>query len=272
MDYRQIAELEEARQAVGTAEVALHSEQVAGGIMSFAGIGSWANQACGLGLDGPVSDADLDRFVDFYVERGVEPKLEVCPFADETLIKGLAARGFELREFENVLFRDLSIEHDLRGLLEQGWPHDLDLVHVEPGNKPQVRTFVEVSTSGFRPPDQPIDDVFFDVTSRVVQHPRCDHYLAMVEGKPVGGGGMESSGEIACLFGTSVLPEFRRRGIQAALIVRRLERARELSCRWGVIHTLPGIATERNSRRLGFELAYTKVIMAKPGNGLSVSP
>ena len=104
---RDIAILEEGRQARGTADVGRESEEIAGGWMTFAGNGSWANQACGLGLQGPVTDEDLDRLVEFYDSRGVEPRIEVCPFADETLIAGLSSRGFRLREFENVLAREL---------------------------------------------------------------------------------------------------------------------------------------------------------------------
>ena len=38
-----------------------------------------------------------------------------------------------------------------------------------------------------------------------------------------------------------------------------------------VIHTSPGIATERNARRLGFVMAYTKVVMTMPREGLASS-
>ena len=85
-----IARLEEARQAASTAasvELALRSdpkcshycvEPCADGSMCFAGFGSWWNQACGLGLHGEVSGQDIDRMIDFYVSRGVEPKIEVA--------------------------------------------------------------------------------------------------------------------------------------------------------------------------------------------------
>jgi len=272
MDYFEIARLEEARQALGTAEAAAEKEEIAGGWMCFSGIGSWMNQACGLGLDGAVEDHDLDRLVEFYTSRAVEPKLEVCPFAHETLIAGLAQRGFEVREFENVLFRTVKTGDELRSRMEHGWPTGLELIPVDPTNQSQVATFVDVATSGFRPPGEPVSSVMFESIRSVVEHPRCDHYLGVIDDVAVGGCGMETTTEVACLFGTSVLPEYRRRGIQAAMIARRAERARELGCELVAIHTRPGIATERNSRRLGFEMAYSKVVMAMPGEGLAVSP
>ena len=60
--------------------------------------------------------------------------------------------------------------------------------------------------------------------------------------------------------------------VQAALIARRLEHARDQGCELVTIGSRPGIATERNAARLGFYVAYTKVIMAMPGEGLTSSP
>ena len=83
---------------------------------------------------------------------------------------------------------------------------------------------------------------------------------------------METTPEVACLFGTSVLPRFRRRGVQQALMLRRLERARERGCLLCVIHSRPGISTERNAARLGFFMAYSKAALALAGPGLEASP
>lgn len=269
---RDIAVLEEERQARGTAEIGRESEQIAGGWMTFVGEGSWANQACGLGLQGTVTDEDLDRLVEFYVSRSVEPRIEVCPFAHESLITGLSSRGFQLREFENVLARKLRSNEDLRTLHPHGWPEDLILVHVDPANDVEVRTFAEVSTQGFRAEGEPLADVFEETTTKMVRHARCDSFLARIQDEDVGGGAMESSKQVACLFGTSVVPAHRRKGVQAALILRRLERARERGCSLAVIHSRPGISTERNALRMRFFVAYTKVVLAMPGSGLAPSP
>ena len=69
-----------------------------------------------------------------------------------------------------------------------------------------------------------------------------------------------------------VRPAFRGRGIQQALIAVRLGRARERGCTIACIHSRPGIPTERNAARLGFALAYHKVVLVRPGPGLAPSP
>lgn len=267
----EIAALEEARQACGTSEIARESEQIAGGWMSFAGEGSWANQACGLGLHGPISEADLDRLVTYYTSRGVEPQIEVCPFVHETLIIGLAERGFQLREFENVLYRELKADENLQTLYSHHFPEDLALTHVDPADAAQIESYANVSTQGFRAADEPLREVDAIATKKMVKHARCDAFLAKIGEVDAGGGAMESSGEIACLFSASVQCNYRRRGIQTALMIRRLERARDRGCSLAVVHSAPNKTTERNARRLGFTLAYTKVILVMPGRGLKPS-
>lgn len=254
----EIALREERRQALAIPELAAEAETVAGGVMCFGGADSWANYAVGLGLDGPVHGDELDRVVTFYRDRGVAPAVEVSPFAHDSLLHGLAERGFVLREFETVLARTIGADERL---LPTPWPQGLEIVEVDPRNDDQVRTFIDVSTSGFRPEGQPLDDANEVLTRRMVEHPRSRCFLALVDGVPAGGGGVEIGEGVACLFGTSVLPAFRRRGIQGALILRRLERCRDDGGTLAVIHSKPGAATDRNALRLGFALAYTRVVL-----------
>ena len=63
------------------------------------------------------------------------------------------------------------------------------------------------------------------------------------------------------LFGASTRPQFRRRGIQAAFLQRRLADAAREGCDIAMITTLPGSDSHRNVARRGFELLYTKISM-----------
>ncbi len=260
----EIARLEEDRQAVGTADIATEAVAIAGGWMCYEAPGSWSNQAAGLGLAGPVSDAELDALVAFYETRKAEPRIEVCPFVDDSLVVGLAERGFVLCEFENVLARELTADEDLRAIAPHGSPAGLTIERVDAADAERVALFADVSSSGFRAEGTAVPPSDLALTTRIAAHPRCDSYLAMIDDEPAGGGSMEVGEHVGSLFSTSVLPAYRRRGIQAALIVQRLERARERGCRLVCIHSQPGIPTERNAARLGFAIAYTKVLMVKP--------
>ncbi len=73
---------------------------------------------------------------------------------------------------------------------------------------------------------------------------------------------------MACLFGATTLPPYQRRGIQSALIAHRLDAARRAGASLATIGSAPAHHTARNAMRHGFQLAYAKVILVRPGEGL----
>lgn len=279
----EIARMEEHRQAVGTSEIAPEWEAIAGGRMCAGEAGGWINQACGLGLEGPVSGDEIDRFIAFYESRGSEPKIEVCPFADESLTRGLFERGFLLKEFEAVFARELTAGEDLDALAPGVTLADGRRVVIEriDPSAPDAEALAEVNSrvgmSGFLPEGQTeITEGMLEIGRQMLRHERTT--LANVyavgpggEKEAVAAYGMESAPPVASFFGVTVLAAFRNRGIQRLLIVDRLKRAREQGCDIACIHCHPGIPTERNALRLGFRLAYHKVAMVRPGAGLTSS-
>lgn len=267
-DRLALARLEEDRQAVATAELARESEPLAGGTMAFDGPDSWANQAAGQGLHGPVTDAELERLVAFYVERGHEPRIEVASVADESLHAGLAARGFVLAEWEHVLARVLTPNETLAAPPVEG----LELERLDPSDDAAVRRWALLSMSGFYPEGEAPPEAAVALGEACARHPRSTSFVARLNGTPVGAAGLEVRGSAAALFATSVLPAARRRGVQRALIAARLAHARAHGARLACIHSRPNIPTERNALRAGFFLAYPKAVLVKRGEGLRASP
>lgn len=261
LDLHDALVAETRRQQRGLVAVAVEHVELLGGVAAWAGPGSWANQAVGIGLDGPVVDEELDALVAFYAERGAEARAEVLPVAHPTLVQGLSTRGFGIVRFENLWFRALPEGEDLWASLPGGRPR-AELREVRPGEE---GLFVEVSGSGFVPPGERMSDADREVGLRMVRHPGVISVLAFVDGVAAGAGSCAADADRAGLFGTSVLPAFRRRGLQSALIVDRMERLRARGARVVCIESEPGHATERNARRLGFELGGTKVLLRRPG-------
>src|SRR6202007_2186985 len=62
-------------------ELAAAAEEIAGGIAVYAGVDSPVTQALGIGLDGPVDSAELDRLEHFYRSRNAPTAIELCPLA-----------------------------------------------------------------------------------------------------------------------------------------------------------------------------------------------
>lgn len=270
MTSAEIAQLEERRQARMLADVAPLVRPFAGGVMGFHEPGSWQNQAAGVGLSGPVDAAEIDELVEFYASRGVEPRIELSPFADESLIAGLAERGFVIREFEHVLARELPADEDLERALPHGRPAGLELRVLDKADAAMVERAAEVTLRGFYPHEE-IPRPMLDACVRTNLLATTRTYLAWLDGELAAAGSISVGERVASLMGVSTEPRFRRRGIQQALIAERLAAARARGCVLATIGSRPGLSTERNAVRLGFAIAYTKVIVARPAPGLARS-
>ncbi|WP_224247507.1 GNAT family N-acetyltransferase [Hyalangium gracile] len=268
LDFAEIARLVERKQGTSLEGLATDVVPVAGGWMVFDTPGSPVNKVCGLGFHGVPTDAELDRMITFFTERGAEPKVELCPFVPRALMEGLGKRGFVLQEFENVLIRDLQRTGEIRSLLPWGWPVGVSIEKVDPTNPTLVDDYIRVAFSGFFPEGMELSEGLMDFGRRFAKARGYDLYVARVNGEVVGAAGCESGNDVTLLFGASVKPAFRRRGIQQALMATRLERGRELGSRLAMINSGPGISTERNATRLGFGVAYSRAVLVRPGEGL----
>jgi hypothetical protein len=265
MEAAGIARLDEARQSHGVARVADVAEPLAGGFLCFAGLGSWANQAFGLGMTSCVEDAQIDRLVDFYQSRGVEPRVEVCPHAHESLVRGLADRGFVVREFKNVLALDLRVR-----LADPPEAGGIEIGRVDPTDAGQVARFAAIRCEGFGVDDP---ELAARLDRRSLSLPNVHGWLASVDGQIAAAGAcdIDSKRGIAGLFGATTLAPYRRRGCQLTLMLARLRAARDAGCRFATVHSEPHIGTARNAQRLGFQVLYTKVTLVRPGAGLHPS-
>jgi GNAT superfamily N-acetyltransferase len=270
LDLVEIAQLEERRQAAMLTAVAPLVRPFAGGVMGFHEPGSWQNQASGVGLDGAVEEDEVDVMIDFYVSRGVEPRVELSPFAHPSLIQALAERGFVVREFEHVLARELPAGEDIEARLPFGRPAGLELSIVDKSDPEAIHRAVVATLQGFYP-DGNLPEAMVEACRATLLLESTLTFVATIDGVLAAAGSLSCSLPVASLMGVSTATPFRGRGIQQALIAARLTAARERGCVLTTIGSRPGMSTERNAMRLGFRVAYTKVIVVRPGEGLATS-
>jgi GNAT superfamily N-acetyltransferase len=136
-----------------------------------------------------------------------------------------------------------------------------DGVTIEPVTTASVQLWDSVVAAGFFKFD-PLPANTFAPFATV---PQSLNFLARVDGVPAGGGTasiMPQAG-IAALFGSATIPELRGRGVQTALINRRLWEAAQAGAEYAVVSTLPGSGSQRNMERRGFRVAYTKIVMVR---------
>ena len=92
-------------------------------------------------------------------------------------------------------------------------------------------------------------------------------YVGRCDGVIAGGASLMITGGIAQFTGAATAPAYRRRGIQNALLARRLTDAAEAGCDIAVITTAPGSKSQENAQRRGFQLLYTRAMLIKPVDG-----
>jgi GNAT superfamily N-acetyltransferase len=259
----------------GTAATA---DRVAGGYVVYAGVGSPLTLAVGIGMDGAVSEADLDRVEAFYRSRGVMTEMEVCPLADRSLYEMLGARGYRVIEFDNVLVRDLRRSEPppraprgagtpqrapRRAEALQRAPKGVEVAAAEAG---EIEEWARSVARGFAAPDE-IPPVLLGLFGTLGRIPGAAPFLARVEGSIAGGGLVTIDQGVARLSGTSTLPEFRGRGVHRALLQARLEFAAAAGADLATTRALPGSVSQRNAERQEFRVAYTRAKMALDPRG-----
>jgi hypothetical protein len=222
---------------------------IAGGCGIFVGADSPLTQAVGLGLNGSVSESEVNALEIFFRSRGAKVSIDLCPLADPGLLEILGRRGYRATQFNNVLVKRIAgtgivlAPRVRRAVAGEGdlWSHTVG------------RGFFD---------QRDLTTAEMDVGRAIFAMAGAQCYLAVsAGGEPAGGGAMAVRDGLATLFADSTIADFRRQGFHRELIDARLNEAIALGCDSATASTLPGSTSQRNFERLGFEVAYTKVTL-----------
>lgn len=230
------------------------AEPAAGGYAVFTGVGSPLTQAIGVGMKGPVTEADMERLEAFFEVRGSPTQIDLCPLADPSMIEQMALRGYRLKEFSNMLMRPLRDAH-----AHPSGEGPLRVQHCTPS---EDELWASTVAQGFAE-NLIVSDENLLVLKSLFHRPDSICLLAWLEGRPVGGGALAMHDGVAALYGASTLPSFRRRGVQKAIILTLLAHAVDGGCDVAYTLTKPGSVSQRNVERQHFVVAYTRAVMVK---------
>lgn len=255
------------------------SVEVCGGRVSFAGRSSPLSKADAVGLVGEVKAADLDFIEDYLVIRGARPTLVACPFTDRSLFSLAGQRGYEIDQFLNLYILPLPHNDGAQAQSAQGAPTQASPVEdgghparepgkigvkaLPTGDRETYRdTWSVVVGLGFASMDAG-SPPYMDIYRSIAHASGTISFLATVGGEPAGAGALKITGNTAFLSTASTLPQYRRQGVQMALMKARLAEAVRQGCDLAVVMTSPGADSERNVVRAGFRLAYTRIRLVK---------
>jgi GNAT superfamily N-acetyltransferase len=229
-----------------------HAVAYAGGTLAAFGPGRYVNRGVGVSLD-DLDDDQLDGLESFFTAAGVPPSLEVASWAPASLLARLAKRGYAVSWFRNVYVAALEDRpqpvHPAM-TVDQVTDESLDewLAVLRSGN--------ELTT----PEAAAISDEWAHACRAVAG---ATDYLAYLDGTAVGCGSVIPESGIGWLGGAATVPAYRRRGVQGALVRRRMTTAYESGCDVAVVTAVPSGDSARNVARVGFTLAYCQAVVTK---------
>lgn len=232
---------------------------VAGGLAAYTGPGSPLNKVAGLGFGRAPTDEELDALEAMGRRRGVPVQVELASLGDPALGRALTARGYRLVGHENVSGR----------ALDDTLPAPPEHVAITSGDEVDLEAWIDAVVTGFATPDgQGVAsheafprDVLEGVVRDMMSGADMVRYGAHLDGAWAGGGNLSLQAGVAQLVGAATLPAHRRRGVQTALLRRRLLDARDAGCELAVVTTQPGSRSQENLHRAGFELLYARAIL-----------
>lgn len=234
-------------------------EKIAGGHVMFAGLGSPIGHAAGLGLDCPFIPEDLDRVEEFYRRHQAPSQVDLTPLHEPAVFEMFKQRGYALAELNNVLWRQLEPWDEM--------PCCPPGVHIARGRPQEASTFAGILARCFHEYTNPPEG-FDEMLRPLYAMPGAITFVASDGDKPVAvaAGLIIPEHKVLALFGAGTLPEYRCRGMQAAMLGTRLQAGREAGCEIAVVVTQGGTVSQRNCERLGFRVAYSKGTLIKNFN------
>lgn len=226
-------------------------EEVGGGWAIFHAVDSPVTQAIGIGMNGPVDPADLDRMEAFFHDHGSATVIDQCTLADPSVLSMIHERGYVIREISHVLVRrlDQSEEFEIRPGIE-----------IQPVTPAEYPAWARLVMQGFAGQDDVPEEQVAMMTS---SNPWAEAFFGSWDGTRGAGAAMDVHDGLATLFGDSTLVRARGHGLQLALIRHRLRRAAQLGCDLATASVVPGGVSHRNYERAGFQLLYGRVMVSQ---------
>jgi len=222
--------------------------EFAGAYAVFDGIESPVTQTFGLALFEELNSASLDVIERFFLDHGAPVLHEMSPFAGVAALGMLCSRNYRPIEISNVLCR--SVEQPT---VEEQSADSVRVIAPE-----EAQLWSDMSARGWSQEHPELRDFFRDFGAISAARKESLCFLAEHDGKPGAAGVLCIHDGVALFGGSATVPELRRRGLQAALLHKRMSYAFDHGCDLAMMVAQPGSDSQRNAEREGFRIAYTR--------------
>jgi GNAT superfamily N-acetyltransferase len=225
--------------------------EVAGAYAMYDGARSPCTQTFGLGLFQLPHASDMEKLETFFKQRAAPVLHEVCPLADKAVLPMLNERGYRPVELSQVMFLPL-------GEAVPSIAVGNETLSARVVNHDEQDLWAVTAAEGWREFTE-VDDLMHDLMSVSAAREDGACFLVELNGQPIAAGALFIHHDVALLAGASTIPEWRGRGAQRLLLQHRLQYALEAGCDLAMVCAEPGSASQRNSEREGFRIAYTRI-------------
>lgn len=231
------------------------------------------NRAVGCGNARGIDEEDVRGLEEFFTASGLTPEIHLGPFASSADFALLKSQGYEEKGKLATYWCELGQPSRSPSPRHPGGLDGLDARRPDPSKvlvrrvEPHERErFVEASIAGFSSNGRSREllGALAEIATR-----RTDTrlYFAEVDEQVAGTAALasivtDSDGVgVAHLYLDSTLPKYRGQGVQQALIIGRLEEARNWGLGLATCITRVGDGSGRNAGRAGLRVGYTTSVM-----------
>ena len=228
--------------------------RVAGADVVFDGPDSPLTQTFGLGMSESPTPEHLDEIEQFFHARGAPTQQEISPFAGIETLQLLCARGYRPIEMSSVMYTAVEARLEATPPAESHSDIRVRIIGHE-----EAELWSDVSARGWTHEHPELQPFMRDIGALFAHRENSACFLAEIDGQAAAAGALAVHDGVALFAGASTVPEFRRRGLQGALLAARMRYAREQGCDLAMMVTEPGSESQRNAQRQGFLVAYTRI-------------
>jgi hypothetical protein len=184
----------------------------------------------------------------------VLPRIEFCPFAQQSFIELLGNRRYHLTEYANVFY--------LAPPKTNIGPPPETRAEICKIGRDEAELWASTVAEGFRDEEE-VTRSDQETLVTFARLPATTCFIAFVQGRPAGAGGAAfyRYGNTGMLFRASTLPRFRNSGIHNRLLHTRISLASSMGCDLLFLIVVPGSQSHRNAQRRGFQVAYTRTTL-----------
>jgi GNAT superfamily N-acetyltransferase len=219
-----------------------------GAFAVFDGVDSPCTQTFGLGIFEELSDAILNEIEGFFFKHKAPVLQEVSPFAGPAALAMLCERGYRPIEISSVLCQPVAKPANVS-------PDNLSVRVAKPE---EAELWSQINLRGWSHDHPEFAGLLLELGAVTAARKNTVCFLAEIDGQPAAAGALCLHEGVALFSGAATVPEFRRRGLQTALLQERMRYAYDHDCDLAMMVTLPGSESQRNAERRGFHIAYTR--------------